>query len=137
MTKIILFVLIGSLFIVSMACQSETAPNANSANTITNIDPKNMPPGLTGSPAAPSGNSTPGIPGANSVNVNASAKGTPTPGIPDPKNAGKPLPKGATPTPGIPDPETLKRQANGSLVNANASTPSRSNVNSKTGANRP
>lgn len=75
---------------------------------MTNIDSKNMPPGLSGNVVTPSGSSTPGIP--SQQNINAVTKGaTPTPGIP--ANPGKPLPKGATPTPGIPD-TSIKNQTN-------------------------
>jgi hypothetical protein len=129
MTKIFLFVLTYSLVLFNSACQSKTAPNANanSANSLTNIDPKNMPPGLSGSPVPATGEATPGIPSANAV---APPKGaTPTPGIP--ADAGKPLPKGATPTPGIPDPETLKKQMN-QTTNANAANLPRSDAGATT-----
>jgi hypothetical protein len=119
MSKIILFVLICLSISFNIACSSETATNANSANkanVVTNIDPKNMPPGLSGNVITPSGNSTPGIP--SQQNINAVTKGaTPTPGIP--ADPGKPLPKGATPTPGIPDPATLKKQMNSSSTASN------------------
>jgi hypothetical protein len=126
MTRKFLFVLTCSLFSFGLACQSTTAPNAgaNSANAVTNIDPQNMPPGLSGSPVPPSGNSTPGIPAANAAVPPKGA--TPTPGIPP--NAGKPLPKGATPTPGIPDPETLKRQMNQPAANINSPNPPNSDA---------
>lgn len=126
-TKIFLFLLTCLLASFGTACQSASAPEAggNSANTATNIDPKNMPPGLSGSPVAPSGNATPGIPAANAVVPPKGA--TPTPGIP--ADAGKPLPKGATPTPGIPDPETLKKQMNQPPTNINPANPPRSGTN--------
>lgn len=81
---------------------SNRAANNTSANRIQNVDPNNLPPGLSASPVVP----------VNSVNaVNSAAPGaTPTPGIPDPKTIGKPVKPGATPTPGIPDPATLKKQ---------------------------
>ena len=132
MTKIILPVFIGLVCLLNLACQSATSPNANAnaANTATNIDPKDMPPGLSTAPITPSGNSTPGISDTNSMNANVPPKGaTPTPGIPDPKDAGKPLPKGATPTPGIPDPETLKKQANRQIQNTNSANPSGTDAN--------
>lgn len=135
MTKIFLFVLTCSLISFSSACQSTNAPNAqaNSANAVTNIDPKNMPPGLSGSPVPPSGDSTPGIPAANAAIPPKG--GTPTPGIP--ANAGKPLPKGATATPGIPDPETLKKQRN-QPANPNSANSPLSNANSAAnGESRP
>jgi len=131
--KFFLSIIVAVFFMFNLACQSGTTPavNTNSANVMTNIDPKNMPPGLSTVPIAPSGNSTPGIPDPRSANVVVPSKGgTPIPGIP--ANPGKPLPKGATPTPGIPDPATLKKQMNGSLSNANAA---RSNINPA--ANKP
>lgn len=118
MSKNVLFVFVCALCALTLGCQTQPAPNAtvnanSGANVMTNIDPKNMPPGLSSSPLPPSTNTTPGIPDPKTMNANILPKGaTPTPGIPDPKNAGKPLPKGATPTPGIPDPETLKKQMN-------------------------
>ena len=133
MTKFFLSVTVAVFIMFNLACQSAAPPaaNTNSANVMTNVDPKNMPPGLSTVPVAPSGNSTPGIPDPKSANVVVPSKGgTPIPGIP--ANPGKPLPKGATPTPGIPDPATLKKQMNGSLSNANAA---RSNSNSP--ANKP
>ncbi len=133
MMKICLSVTVVLISMCNLACQSGTTPvaNANSANVVTNVDPKNMPPGLSTAPIAPSGNSTPGIPDPKSANITVPSKGgTPIPGIP--ANPGKPLPKGATPTPGIPDPETLKKQMNGSLSNANAARP-----NTNSAANRP
>lgn len=131
--KIFLSIIVAVFFMFNLACQSGTTPavNTNSANVMTNVDPKNMPPGLSTVPIAPSGNSTPGIPDPKSANVVVPSKGgTPIPGIP--ANPGKPLPKGATPTPGIPDPANLKKQMNGSLSNANAA---RSNTNPA--ANKP
>ena len=136
MTRKILFVLTCSLFSFGLACQSATAPNAgaNSANTLTNVDPRNMPPGLSGSPVPPSGNSTPGIPAANAAVPPKGA--TPTPGIP--ADPGKPLPKGATPTPGIPDPETLKKQMNQPANPNAANSPRSADANGATGGgNRP
>jgi hypothetical protein len=135
MMKNFLFVLVCLTAAFSLACQSETASNAgaNSANTVSNIDPKNMPPGLSGSPVAPTGGATPGIPAANAVVPPKGA--TPTPGIP--ADAGKSLPKGATPTPGIPDSETLKKQMN-QPANVSDANPPRSEANAATsGANRP
>ena len=135
MTKIFLLVLTCSLILLSLACQADNTPktNANSANSLTNIDPKNMPPGLSGSPVPATGEPTPGIPAANAVVPPKGA--TPTPGIP--ADAGKPLPKGATPTPGIPDPETLKKQMN-QTINANAVNSPRSDAGATTdGESRP
>lgn len=107
------------------ACSTASAPNGNTNSAISNsANQANIPPEFQNKPIVPSGNSTPGIPDPNSVNINSMPKGaTPTPGIPDPKNIGKtPVPKGATPTPGIPDPETLKKQMNRTLNNANVSS---------------
>ncbi len=95
-----------------MACQpsANTSNTSNSnANVAANLDPANLPEGLSAKPIEPSANTTPGIPApgeANKLPVGA----TPTPGIPDPKELNKPMKPGLTPTPGIPDPETLKRQ---------------------------
>jgi len=116
------FVLVISLScsILLVGCGSEPQANSNSnttaanSNTIgntrlQNVDPKDLPPGLSGSPLAPVANSAPGLNPANAVN--GVPKGaTPTPGIPDPATLGKPAKPGATPTPGIPDPATLKQQ---------------------------
>jgi hypothetical protein len=115
------------IFIVALsaaACSSATAPNGNTNAATSNANQANIPPEFQNKPITPSGNSTPGIPDPNAVNMNSMPKGaTPTPGIPDPKNIGKtPVPKGATPTPGIPDPETLKKQMNRTLNNANVSS---------------
>ena len=104
-----LTLLIGSsLLVVIAGCgpaaesNSNNAANTASANGIQNVDPKDLPPGLSASPMAPVGN-------ANAVNAIAPG-GTPTPGIPDPKTLGKPMKPGVTPTPGIPDEATIKRQ---------------------------
>src|SRR5436305_6896362 len=88
-------------------------------NTNVNIDPNNLPPGISNGPVLPSGNSTPGIP-ANPMILPKGA--TPTPGIPSPAELKKGLKHGVTPTPGIPDAETLRRQMNG-LQNINAPLP--------------
>ena len=118
-------------FSICLACQSETPlnTNTNTANSVSNLDPNNMPAGLSANAIAPSGNSTPGIPDSSAANANNLPKGaTPTPGIP--ANPGKPVPKGATPTPGIPDPETLKKQMN-EVYNSNPSNSAPSNANSQ------
>jgi len=120
------FLFLSFIFLVALipACSTASAPSGNSnlANTNSAIQ-ANIPPEFSNRSVTPSGNSTPGIPDPNSVNMNSIPKGTtPTPGIPDPKTIGKtPVPKGATPTPGIPDPETLKKQMNRTLNNANIS----------------
>ncbi len=96
------------------APQANSNSSAVSANGISNtrlqnVDPKDLPPGLSASPLAPVNGSVPGIDPANAVN-SAPKGATPTPGIPDPATLGKPAKPGATPTPGIPDPATLKKQ---------------------------
>lgn len=102
------------LALMVFACTSgPTGNSANSANSnapkTVNIDPANMPPGLSSSPLPVNG-STPGIPDPSQVNINMNnPNGTPTPGIPHPANVNK-VPRGTTPTPGIPDPATIKKQ---------------------------
>ena len=116
------FLLVTFIFLVAFitACSTATAPSTNS-NTVSNSN-ANIPPEFQTQPVTPSGNSTPGIPDPNSVNMNSVPKGaTPTPGIPDPSELNKPRKPGATPTPGIPDPETLKKQMNQTIKNANVS----------------
>lgn len=119
-----------ALALLVFACTSgpsSTRNSANSAGTVTNIDPKNMPPGLSSSPLPVNG-STPGIPDPSQVNVNMkNPGGTPTPGIPDPANVNK-VPRGATPTPGIPDEATIKKQmqqlkGSNSAIKNQANTP--------------
>jgi hypothetical protein len=86
---------------------ADSNQSAGAANV--NVDPNNLPEGLSTSPIPPSANTTPGIP--DPKNANSLPKGaTPTPGIPDPETLRKPFKPGATPTPGIPDPETLRKQ---------------------------
>lgn len=132
MSNKLILVLVLVNFLIGFACSSANEKTSNSANgaNVTNIDPKNMPPGLSASPIQPSGNSTPGIPDMKSGNVNLPKGATPTPGIPDEETLKKQLsgkmPKGATPTPGIPDPETLKKQMN-QPVNVNAPNPEAAN----------
>lgn len=121
--------IVGIIATAAAGCSS-TATNVNSnqnSNTAVVIDPNNLPPGLSASPIAPTGESTPGIPPANQVNV--MTKGTtPTPGIPDPKTLGKPMKPGVTPTPGIPDPETLRRQMQQPASNINTPSPANSDL---------
>lgn len=127
--KTILFLIFINITI-AFGCSS-TAENSSkkstNANVVTNIDPKNMPPGLSASPIPPSANTTPGIPDPKTINANMTKGTTPTPGIPDQQTLKKQLtnqmPKGATPTPGIPDPETLRKQMNAAPVNANPIPP--------------
>ena len=83
---------------------SNTAVNANAANNMSGpvqLDPANMPPGLSPSPIA-----TPASPNSNST-----PKGTPTPGIPSPEELKRRQKQGAgtTPTPGIPSAEEIRR----------------------------
>lgn len=134
MSNKLILVLVLINFLIGFACSSageKTSNSANSANVMTNIDPKNMPPGLSGSPIPPSGNSTPGIPDLKSGNANLSKGTTPTPGIPDEETLKKQLsgkmPKGATPTPGIPDEATLKKQMN-QPANVNVPNPEAANT---------
>jgi hypothetical protein len=111
MLRNLLTVSICFLLLINLACQSADNSNANTR--------ANSPPELSGSPVPLTTNSTPGIPDPNSaVNANKPTTKT-TPGIPDMSNSKAVLPKGATPTPGIPDQETLKKQMNTPLKDAN------------------
>jgi len=109
MLRIFLAVSICFLLLVNLSCQSADTTNANTT--------ANVPPELSGSPVPITANSTPGIPDPNSANVKPMT-GT-TPGIPDTSKGKTVLPKGATPTPGIPDQETLKKQMNTPIKDAN------------------
>lgn len=122
MSRKFLFVFFCSVASLNLACGAPAVSNGN-ANTgnaaVISNGNGNLPEGLSTSPVPITG-TTPGIPEANKVNMNAVPKGaTPTPGIPDPKEANKPFKPGATPTPGIPDPETLKKQMNQPASNVN------------------
>ena len=87
-------------------------PAANVGTGPVNVDPANMPAGISTVPVQPSANTTPGISAANT----AVPKGaTPTPGIPSPEELKKGIKPGATPTPGIPSPEELKKAMSGKL----------------------
>jgi hypothetical protein len=122
-----------SLFVLgfALACSStDTVSNSNAnfnANQVVgvgnvNVDPNNLPEGLSASPVPPSSNTTPGIPDPKAAN--AVPKGTtPTPGIPSAEELKKGMKPGATPTPGIPSPDEIRRQMQG---NANAGTPTTS-----------
>lgn len=102
-----------------------TAVNANSNGagpTAVNLDPKNMPPGLSASPIT-----QPNMPGVNSGVVQPKG-GTPTPGIPSPGQLKKPIKPGATPTPGIPSPEEIRRMLGRPPLGSNASPPMKSDV---------
>ncbi|MBP7475173.1 MAG: hypothetical protein KA810_07940, partial [Pyrinomonadaceae bacterium] len=75
----------------------------NPAPVAVNLDPANLPPGLSASPIQQPAN----VPGVNSNG--AVPKGaTPTPGIPDGSKI-RPAKPGATPTPGIPSPEEIRK----------------------------
>ncbi|HUR99118.1 MAG TPA: hypothetical protein VMZ26_13715 [Pyrinomonadaceae bacterium] len=115
MSRVSVFIFILGTTVFMGACGSaESNSNANSvvgAGNV-NVDPNNLPPGLSTSPIPPSANTTPGIPDPKEA-ANVLKGGTPTPGIPDAANLKKPFKPGATPTPGIPDPETLRKQMQG------------------------
>ena len=116
MSNFLSVLLLLSFSVLMSACSpvdSNSNANANAAGVgAVNVDPNNLPEGLSTKPIQPSGNSTPGIPDPASANK-IPAGTTPTPGIPDPANLRKPFRRGATPTPGIPDPETLQKQMQG------------------------
>ncbi|HSK70940.1 MAG TPA: hypothetical protein VK892_04545 [Pyrinomonadaceae bacterium] len=117
MLRNFLFVLFCALITINLACQSAETPNTANANAAKNQT--NIPPEFSTSPVPYTGNSIPGIDPSN-INMNAPQKGaTPIPGI-DPSKIGKtPMPKGTPPIPGIPDEETLKKQSNTVIRNAN------------------
>lgn len=108
--KFFFFFLGLSMLMVSAGCGTATSSSANTtnaanssaANGMQNVDPRDLPPGLSASPMQPVSN-------VNAINSSAPG-GTPTPGIPDAKTLEKTPRPGATPTPGIPDEETIKRQ---------------------------
>ncbi|MGB7201883.1 MAG: hypothetical protein WBD16_06400 [Pyrinomonadaceae bacterium] len=116
-----------------------SAPSNSSANAKGNsnanvaevqLDPANMPPGISANPVIVDAANN-----AQGANANSKLpKGTPTPGIPSEAELRKPMKPGATPTPGIPSPEELKRMMNqtrpGSEVNA--APPSMMKKNSNT-----
>ncbi len=104
------------------ACTSATAPGNSNQTSPNSNTMSNIPPEFSGTPIAPDGKETPGIPPANQANMSNMPRGaTPTPGIPDANTIGKtPVPKGATPTPGIPDEKTLKEQMNRVIKDPNA-----------------
>ena len=108
------FVLMCFSLAATLACSRAETSNSN-ARTANQIDPANMPPGLSTNAITPSANTTPGI----SVNGNKIPAGN-IPGIPDPSTIGKtPQPKNTPPIPGIPDQETLKKQMNTPIKDTN------------------
>lgn len=104
----------------TLACSTAPTPNANVTGVnAANLDPANLPPGFSTSPVTMGTNSTPGIPNPNDANANKIPTGN-IPGIPDTNKMGKtPQPKNTPPIPGIPDQETIKRQMNTPLKDAN------------------
>ena len=123
MSKRILFAVIVSLGAVAAGCGGVVTDNTNAntanSNVFVNIDPANMPPGLSTSPIQPGANSTPGISPANAM-TNVPSNVSPAPGIPSADELKKPQKPGTTPTPGIPSQDELKRQMNKPPANANA-----------------
>jgi len=119
--KLLIYIAILSLAAFATACTSATAPGNSQTGPNSNTA-SNVPPEFSGTPIAPDGKTTPGIPPVNQANLSNAPRGaTPTPGIPDPATVGKtPVPKGATPTPGIPDEKTLKEQMNRVIKDPNA-----------------
>lgn len=91
---------------------------SNSAPVAVNLDPANLPPGLSASPVQRPAN----VPGVNSNGAQPRGA-TPTPGIPDPSKINKPIKPGATPTPGIPSAEEIRKMLARPGVPANTTTP--------------
>ncbi|MEQ1646713.1 MAG: hypothetical protein ABL959_24880, partial [Pyrinomonadaceae bacterium] len=96
------------------------APATNMAPVAVNLDPANLPQGLSASPIQQAAN----VPGVNS-NGAVPRGATPTPGIPDPSKINKPVKPGATPTPGIPSAEEIRKMLAKPGTNANASAPAK------------
>lgn len=126
MYKTVLSTLVLATVLAAVGCSGAepTNSNANSGKTANsngtapvavNIDPANMPPGLSASPIQQPAN----MPGVNS-NTAQPKGGTPTPGIPSPAEMKKPFKPGATPTPGIPSPEEIRKMLGKPSANANA-----------------
>ena len=141
MLKVFIVIAIVSLSLFFTACGSSentnTNANANIGAGAVNVDPNNLPPGLSTSPVPISGNSTPGIPDPANAN-NVPKGGTPTPGIPDPAEMKKPFKPGATPTPGIPSPEEIRRQMQIQRnVNVNVQPPTGSDTMMKSRKQQP
>ncbi len=120
MIKNLLFIFICFSLTVTLACSAAPTPNTNvSSVNAANLDPSNLPPGFSTNPVTMGTNSTPGIPNPNDANANKIPTGN-IPGIPDTNKMGKtPQPKNTPPIPGIPDQETIKRQMNTPLKDAN------------------
>lgn len=105
-TSSVLFAGCGS---ASDANSNAAANNSGISNTrLQNVDPKDLPPGLSASPLAPAANGAPGPGPINAANGNV--KGASTPGLPDPANVAKPAKPGDPRPEGIPDDATMKKQ---------------------------
>lgn len=106
--------------------------NTNTKVAEVQLDPANMPPGISANPVIVNGaNNTQGTTVANSK----LPKGAPTPGIPSEAELKKPFKPGATPTPGIPSPEELKKMMSGKPpagANVNAAPPAMMKKDSNT-----
>jgi hypothetical protein len=108
MSKLLIISLLSSAALCAACGSSIANSNANVSNSA--VSTANLPPEFNAQPVQPSGNSTPGIPAANT----ASNKIPPnTPGI-NPANAVRTLRPGEK-FPGI-DPDLVRRQ----MANANA-----------------
>jgi|CXWL01.1.fsa_nt_gi hypothetical protein len=101
---------------------SANANKASATNTTApaavNLDPGNMPPGLSANPMQQSAN----VPGVNSNTVQPKG-GASTPGIPSPAELKKPFKPGTTPTPGIPSEAEIRRMLGKPAQNPNANVP--------------
>ena len=132
MLRNFLYILVCFSLVVNAACSKPESPNvnANAATNAVNLNPTNLPPGFSTSPIPLGANSTPGIPDPKDTNANAVPTGK-IPGIPDANKMGKtPQPKNTPRIPGIPDEETLKKQMNTPLTDANiVNNPSKAQTN--------
>ncbi|MFZ1700263.1 MAG: hypothetical protein WAU71_05540 [Pyrinomonadaceae bacterium] len=91
--------------------------NANSASVspvAVNIDPANMPDGLSARPVEQPANTI----GVNAASVRTNGA-TPTPGIPGPAEIKKGTKLGATPTPGIPSADEMRKMLSKPPTNVN------------------
>lgn len=145
MQKILMLTALLSVSAGIMACGSaqDSNPNMNvtnlnaseaDANRAVNIDPANLPEGLSTKPIDPANHSAPGIPVNGQVNVNIDPNAN-IPGIPNSSDINKPMKPGSKPTPGIPDEETLRRQLKQVHDNANV-PPTSQNAPGSTGARK-